>query len=86
MEEFSDIIEFLNSQIEYMRKYIEKLESENRTLNRVLDKSLHIIKELNDCTNQSSDEYPKCPFRNDCEKSSVCLSTKEKWFQYLMRL
>ena len=39
------VIESQNEQIEYMKEYIEKLESENRALNRALDKASKILEE-----------------------------------------
>ena len=52
MEEFSDIIEFLNGEIEYMKEYIEKLESENLVLNKELDKACGLLAEAvcQDCS------------------------------------
>ena len=39
------VIESQNEQIEYMKEYSEKLESEKRALNRALDKACDILEE-----------------------------------------
>ena len=50
---------------------------------KALDKACDIIVDLNDCTNRSA-EIPSCLFRGECEKSEKCLSTPEKWKEYLL--
>lgn len=53
-------------------------------LEKALDKACNIIEDLNDCTNRAY-KYTTCPFREDCEKSDVCLSTPERWKEYLLK-
>ena len=73
------------------KKTYEELQQElcgyvlkSRAYEKALDEACDIIVDLNDCTNRSA-EIPSCLFRGECEKSDVCLSTPERWKEYLLK-
>ena len=53
--------------------------------NEALEKACNILVDLNQCTNVHSDEYCCCPFRDEREKGDECISTHEKWKEYLLK-
>ena len=72
-----------------LMRIIEKLQNENKKIEKELDKACDVIVELNDCTNLSSEKYGHCPFEKKCNNglwhASNCISNKENWKEWCMK-